>query len=216
LAENSNVSSRAGGIIGGNFRRAQSGAPPTHCAAFYLRTHDSPLFESPRESISLFCPLPSRLAFLVKTPSPPALVSLLLVSVFVLSLLGCAGTPKVSQWNAPRGLSDDQIFNAALRATADNGFTVVSSDRSAGLISAKKQTYAGDKMAERRMNIEVRDVGGTPSVTTNVLGSDFGIIEGTLGGAVHEEITHNFYVYLFRELGISNPSEQQVSIEDAH
>ncbi len=53
-------------------------------------------------------------------------------------------------------------------------------------------------------------------VSTKISGSDFGVIEGALGGAVHKELTNNFYVYLFRELGITDPVLRTVIIEDAH
>lgn len=61
---------------------------------------------------------------------------------------GCAGTPKVSQWSAPSDLTFERVFNAALRAGTDNKFTIVSSDKAAGVISMKKQEYGGDKMVE--------------------------------------------------------------------
>jgi hypothetical protein len=134
----------------------------------------------------------------------------------VLGLLvsGCAGTPKVSQWTAPADLSLERVFDAALRAGADNNFTAVNSDRTAGLITMQKQDYAGNKMAERRMSVRLRRVDDKVVVATKVSGSDFGVIEGALGGAVHKEITNNFYVYLFRELDITSPALRRVVIED--
>ncbi len=141
---------------------------------------------------------------------------LLLVGILMLSLPGCSGTQKASSWSASKGLSSEQVFNAAVRATADNGFTIVSSDRSAGVISAKKQAYSGDKMTERRLSVQLTKVTDRVVVTTRVLGSDFGVIEGALGGAVNAEITRNFYVYLFRQLSINDPSQRQVNIGDAN
>jgi hypothetical protein len=136
----------------------------------------------------------------------------------VLGLLvsGCAGTPKVSRWTAPSDLPVERVYDAALRAGADNNFTVVSNDRTAGLITMQKQEYAGNKMAERRMSVRIRRAGGKVEVGTKVSGSDFGIIEGALGGAIHKEITNNFYVYLFRELDITSPALRQVVVEDEH
>lgn len=134
----------------------------------------------------------------------------------ILSLLvsGCAGMPKVSRWVSPSDLAVERVFDAALKAGADNQFTIESSDRTAGLITMTKQAYAGDKMAERRMSVRLRRLGEKIEVETKVSGSDFGIIEGTLGGAVNKELTNNFYVYLFRELNITDPSLRIVDIVD--
>lgn len=146
----------------------------------------------------------------------PITFEFLLIVLLVLPLSGCLiSPPKVSRWNAPDTLSVERVFNAAVQAVADNRFTIVSSDRSAGVISARKQESAGDKMAERRMNIRVRQDGTRVVVTTQVSGSDVGVIEGALGGAVNKEITHNFYVSLFRELDVRNPAERAIVVEDA-
>jgi len=142
---------------------------------------------------------------------------LLLGIVGVISLLtyGCAGTPKVSNWTSPQNFTTDDVFNAALVAATENKFTVVSQDKSAGIMSLKKQEYGGDKMAERVMSVRVKQDGENVVVSTKVSGSDFGIIEGSLGGLVHKELTNNFYVYLFRELGIDDPAQRNVVIESA-
>ena len=133
----------------------------------------------------------------------------------VLSLIcGCAGTPKVSQWSAPSNLTFERVFNAALRASTDNKFTIVSSDKAAGVISMKRQEYGGDKMVERYLSVKLKQDGNKILVSTRASGSDFGIIEGALGGSVNKELTHNFYVYLFRELNIDNPALCRVVITD--
>ena len=137
-------------------------------------------------------------------------------AITVLLLSACAGTPKVSTWSSPNTFTLDQVYNAALVAGTDNGFTVYNQDRASGLISLKKEEYGGDKMVDRRMSVKIKPSGGNVIVSTKVSGSDFGIIEGALGGAVHKELTNNFYVYLFRELGITDPKLQNVIIEDAH
>ncbi len=131
-------------------------------------------------------------------------------------IAGCAGTPKMSRWSPPTKLSYERVYNAALAAATANQFTVVTQDRASGIISLRKEMYAGDKMAERRMSVRVKQVADKIEVSTNVSGSDFGVIEGTLGGAVHKEITNNFYHYLFRELDITDPSARNVVIEDAY
>jgi hypothetical protein len=84
---------------------------------------------------------------------------------------------------SPNDLALERVFDAALQAGVDNHFAVVSSDRTAGLITMDKQAYAGEKMTERRMSVRLRRVGDKIEVTTKISGSDFGIIEGALGGA---------------------------------
>lgn len=127
---------------------------------------------------------------------------------------GCAGIPKVSQWTSPKDMTYEQVFNAALKATADNKFTLVYSDKAAGVISSKKQEYSGNKMTERNMNVQLKQAGDNILVSTKTSGSDFGLIEGALGGAVNKEITNNFFVYLFRQLNIRDPSLRKVVIAD--
>ena len=140
------------------------------------------------------------------------------IVIGVISLLfsGCAGTPKISKWTSPNNLTMKKVFNAALIAATENGFTVVNKDRTSGVISLKKQEYGGDKMVERRMSVRLKQVGDKIVVSTKVVGSDFGIIEGALGGLVNKELTNNFYVYLFRELNIDDPTLRNIVIEDAH
>ncbi len=65
------------------------------------------------------------------------------------------------------------------------------------------------------MSIRLKQVGDKIVVSTKVSGSDFGIIEGTLGGLVHKELTNNFYAYLFRELNIEDPVLRNIVIDDA-
>ena len=69
-------------------------------------------------------------------------------------------------------------------------------------------------MTERYLSVRFNQIAGKTVISTKVQGSDFGIIEGAMGGVVHGEITHNFYVYLFRELNINDPSAHNVVIED--
>lgn len=138
-----------------------------------------------------------------------------LLGIISLLIAGCAGTPKVARWTASNNLTYDQVYAAALRAGTETGFTIVNADKASGVISMIKEEYAGDKQAERRMSVYLKQIGGKVVVSSKIVGSDFGIIEGALGGAVHKELTHNFYVYLFRELNITDPSLRNVVIEDA-
>jgi len=146
-------------------------------------------------------------------------IRLFVILVFgSLFLSGCAGTPKVSVWNSPpeRRLSVANVFDAAMIAGTENKFSVLNSDRQSGVISMKQEVYGGDhKNNERRMSIRIKQASkSSVEIKTKVSGSDFGIIEGLLGGLVHQEITNNFYVYLFRELNITDPSQKQIQAAD--
>jgi hypothetical protein len=76
----------------------------------------------------------------------------------------------------------EQVYNAAMIAGTDNGFTVYNQDRSSGLISLKKEAYAGDKMVDRRMSVKVKPVGENLMVSTKISGSDFGVIRELWAG----------------------------------
>ncbi len=73
----------------------------------------------------------------------------------MLLLSACAGTPKISTWSSPNTVTLEQVYNAAMIAGTDNGFTVYNQDRSSGLISLKKEAYAGDKMVDHRMALRL-------------------------------------------------------------
>lgn len=137
------------------------------------------------------------------------------LGMLCLGIVGCAGTVKVSRWAAPPSASYDSVYNAALAAATANQFTVVSQDRAAGVMSLRKEEYAGDKMAERRMSVRIKQAGDKVEVSTTTSGSDFGVIEGSLGGLVNEGLTNKFYVNLFRELDITDPAARNVVVSDA-
>jgi hypothetical protein len=133
----------------------------------------------------------------------------------VLMLSGCWGTPKVSTWSAPRSLTYEQVFNAAVRAGGDNGFTVVSSDRGAGAISMQREYYGGEhKDEKRRMSVNVRQVGEAVQVSTNVMGTDFGVLEGAMGGTINAGLTKRFYANLFQELQIADPASRTIMMDN--
>ena len=133
----------------------------------------------------------------------------------ILLLSACAGTPKKSVWHSPTTFTPEQVYRAAITAGADNGFTIYNQDKSAGLISLKKETCDGDETVVRSMSVKITKFGNKIMVTTKASGSNAGIVEGTLGGYVHKEMTRTFYDCLFRELGITEPNSQNVIIVDA-
>jgi hypothetical protein len=136
-----------------------------------------------------------------------AILAICMVSMF----FACAGT-KVAQWTSPRDLTYEQVFNASLRATVENKFTIIHSDRAAGLFSSKRQEYRGGSMIERYMSVQLKQVGDKILVSTKTYGSDFGTIPG--GGAANKEVTKNFFLCLFGQLNITDSSLRNVVIED--
>jgi len=140
----------------------------------------------------------------------------ILIGVVSFFVSGCIGTPKVSQWITPKNFTIDQVFDAALTAATENNFTIVSSDRTSGVISIKRH-YSGEGGGyDRRMGVRIKQKGDKIVVSTKISSSDFSLGEGCLGGMIHEDLTRNFYFYLFRELNISKASSRNVVIEDAH
>ena len=133
----------------------------------------------------------------------------------MLLLSACAGTPKTSTWYSPITLKLEQVYNAALIAGTDNGFTVYNQNREAGLISLKKEVIDGDETVVRSMTVKITTFGNKIKVSTKVSGSNSGIVEGALGGTLHKGMTRAFYDCLFKELGITETNFQNVIIVDA-
>jgi hypothetical protein len=88
-------------------------------------------------------------------------------------------------------------------------------NRAAGLISLKKEAQAGDEIVVHSMSVKIMQFGNKIMVSTNVSGSNTGIVEGTLGGLEHREMTRTFYDCLFRELKITDSNSRKVIIVDA-
>ena len=133
----------------------------------------------------------------------------------ILLLSACAGTPKKSVWYSPTTSTLEQVYKAAMTAGTDIGFTIYAQNRAAGLITLKKEVHDGDETVVRSMSVKVTQFGNRIMVSTNVSGGNAGIVEGTMGGSLHKEMTRTFYDYLFRELGITESKFQNVIIEDA-
>ena len=143
-----------------------------------------------------------------------------LIGVMLASLCvyGCTGTPKVSKWISPpdRQLTASSVFDTAIFAGTENKFVVISSDRQAGIISMKQESYGGDhKNDEVRMSVRLKELSkNSVEVRTKVSSSGWGLVEWLLGGAVHGEITNNFYVDLFNELKITDPAQRKYYVVD--
>jgi hypothetical protein len=119
--------------------------------------------------------------------------------------VACQMVPRVSQWAAPEPLTVEQVFQAALRAGAQNGFSITSQDRQSGIVTMERQ------VADKRifMALTLRKPAERVQVYTTIR-SDKIVIAG-----LYEEITRNFYVYLFRELQITDPAQRNVDIKEA-
>jgi len=129
---------------------------------------------------------------------------------------GCWARPKVAQWSAPPAYSYDQIWKAVLRAGAQDGFSVVSSDKDSGVASFRRQEYGGEKKdRERLLAVTVRQAGdGSANVSARVTESDFGIVAASLGGLVNEGIVKKFYATLFEELNLHDASSRTIQLSN--
>ena len=127
--------------------------------------------------------------------------------VAILSLFACAITPIAGNWESPNRFTIEQVFDAAVRAGSLNGYIVASQDRNAGTISLSKPTKGLDaRQGSRTMTVIITGSTGRIVVRTNIMAD-----VNTLAPVLNEE-TNNFYVYLTRELGITNPAERQVTV----
>lgn len=127
------------------------------------------------------------------------------VAAILTPLLGCAVTPRVSTWQSPQRFTQKEVFNAALQAGSDEGMQLAGSDRESGTASFRKRTGEGEMV----LSVTVREAGGMVQVRTTASYGGGVAIRG-----LHEEYIRNFHVLLFRSLGISDPSERKVNIEE--
>jgi len=107
------------------------------------------------------------------------------------------------------------LFDAALNAAAEIDFSVISSERTAGVISLRQEKTAGKKKYEKRINVKIKKESDTVIVTTKASSGDVSFFKAAIiGNKALEELTRNFYSYLFKELKITDPSQREVSFED--
>jgi hypothetical protein len=127
------------------------------------------------------------------------------VFLMVLVVSGCAVTPRVSNWKSPKNFTQKQVFNAALQAGSDQGMQLSASDRESGTISFRKKSGKGEMI----LNVTVKT--GNGSVQVNTIATYSG---GIAISGLHEEYIRNFHIFLFRRLGITDPSKTNVIIEE--
>ena len=122
----------------------------------------------------------------------------------MLMLLSCAATPRVSTWQSPKRFTQKEVYNAALQSGNDQGMQLAGSDRESGTMSFRKRVGKGEMV----LSVTVKEVDGIVRVRTTASYGGHLAIHG-----LHEEFIHNFHVFLFRNLGISDDSEKNVNIE---
>jgi len=127
------------------------------------------------------------------------------VSLILATLLtACAILPRMSVWEAPKRFSEKEVFSAAIQAGAQQGMQLSASDRESGTISFRKSVGK----VEMILSVRVKSLGGRVQVHTTATSGGGLAIRG-----LHEEFIHNFHVFLFRNLGVTNASEEQVNID---
>lgn len=119
-------------------------------------------------------------------------------------LSACAVMPRVSSWDGPPRFTKAEVFNAGLQAGSQSGMQTTASDRESGTMSFTKQIGKGQMI----LSASVTTKGNIVQVRTT---ASYG--GGLALAGLHEEIIHNFYVFLFRNLNITDPSEEKVNIE---
>jgi hypothetical protein len=124
--------------------------------------------------------------------------------VILFTLLSCAVTPRVSTWQSPKRFMQKDVFNAALQAGRDQGLQLAGSDQEAGNLSFHRKFESGEMV----LSVTVRDINGIVQVRTTALGR-----EGAAKPGLEEETINNFHGSLFKNLGISSTSEQNVIID---
>jgi len=127
------------------------------------------------------------------------------VITILITLLSCAVTPRVSVWQSPKRFTQKTVFNAALQAGSDQGMQLAASDRESGTMSFRKLVGKGEMI----LSVKIQNVHGVVKVLTTASYGGRAAIRG-----LHEEFLNNFHVFLFRNLGISDTSEKNISIEE--
>ncbi len=129
----------------------------------------------------------------------------LLLAAF--ALCSCAVAQRVSSWECPQRFNKAQVFNAALQAGGQNGMKTTASDRESGTMTFSKPIGAGE-MVQSVQILEAPN--GIIKVQTT---AHYANPKSLALAGLHEEIINNFHVYLFQNLNITTPTEQNVRIE---
>ncbi len=126
---------------------------------------------------------------------------------------GCgAMTPRVSTWDSPKGFTKDQVFTAALQSGGQNSLKTSSSDRESGTMSFSKTVGAG----EVTLGAQVREAEHVVTVQTTTHYETSDLLALGMATNLNNEVTNNFYVFLFRNLKITDPSAKNIKVEEMH
>ena len=130
----------------------------------------------------------------------------------ILANVAIAASAMGSQWTSPNTVTKEEVFNAALSAGVENNYTLVSNDRTAGIISFKQERRAGSNY-ESRLNIRIYQEDDKIVVGTKTSGVG-GLLGLVSSGKIFRERIHNFHVDLFRELKITDPSQKKILLKE--
>jgi hypothetical protein len=142
------------------------------------------------------------------------LFSIVLISMCpILANVAVAASSIEAQWTSPDTVTKEEVFNAALSAGTDSDYTLVSNDRTAGIISFKKEMGGGKSGYENRLNVKIHQEGDKVVVNTKSSGiGGFALLFAS--EKVLKERIQNFHAYLFRELKITDPSQRNISLKE--
>ncbi len=136
-------------------------------------------------------------------------IQVIVVSIFAFIVLSaCAITPRVSTWESSKQFTKEKVFNAAIGAGAEHGYTITTSDRESGTVSFTKTIGKGNMILNARIASENGAI--LVRTTANFVGR-FAIT------GLHEEAIRNFHILMFRQLNIAPESElSNVHVEELH
>lgn len=128
-------------------------------------------------------------------------IIVLFASVF---LVACAIAPRTSDWTSPKKFTQAQVFNAAVSAGAEMGYSATSIDRTTYNLTLTR-AFADKTMT---LMVRVRDQAGKMNVASIVSFNDV-----AFAGAFEETIK-NFHAALFRNLNIDQSELNNVIIQE--
>jgi hypothetical protein len=145
-----------------------------------------------------------------ESPRSPARCFVFVI-LSLLFLAACTFTPRVSVWDAPKRFTQNQVFNAGLQAGAQLGWQLTSSSKDAGTMSFRSPLGMQELVLSATVKTASKNkvqVSTTAHISTDPKGVMF-----AAGTGQHEIYINNFHEMLFRNLGITNTSEQNISIQ---
>ncbi|MFH0340965.1 MAG: hypothetical protein ACHBNF_02315 [Chromatiales bacterium] len=143
---------------------------------------------------------------------------LVLLSVLVAGLVlvtgGCAtASARLYQWRAPQGFTAQQVFDASLRAGTSLGMQSSAADRQSGVLSFNGPRGVG----QRSLSVTVRPDGAV--IVVDAIGRYHAkhpfVVLATMEGSDDEDTVKAFHAALFRNLGVTDTTETNVTVKAA-